>query len=391
MNKRILGWTGLAVAAAALGITCSGGNANQNEELDRAPIYATTYAAVGPGSGLDAALISSPFLGIFAPGERRLVSLTMGNLGTTPWSSTSFMLHWVPNTGFFGFSTQSVVPTVAPGQLATFGFPLVAPSTPGSYVFDAQMIFYSAVGGQFFGSRASIPFTVAGGAQPQLDAQLVSQQFPANPAPGTTFTATVVLQNTGSTTWSAGTGFLFYNRNNPVNTWGEVYVKSATVASGDNGIFLLKLKAPATLPASYLWQMYKVNTGFFGTLVNFPTAGGAGLHIVDATYGPNCGVPTNGPNPCNTAGFGCSTGVEPVGYALADIRLVCEGTSASPQCVYPPVPSVGVPATIVQRLGDPAVGCSKTYVAHYTCSGGPLKVLTVPAEANGSFVTFQCP
>jgi hypothetical protein len=382
MGKHILGSTGLAVAVGALGITCNS-NENRNEELGRAPIFTTTHGAALAPPAFDALFAGSSLEGaFFEPGERRVVNLILINSGTTAWSSSSFMLHWVPNTPFLGFANQSVVPTVGNGQSFTFSFPIVAPSTAGPATFDAQMILYSAAGGQFFGPRVSLLFTVSGIRQAELGASLVSENFPSNPVPGTTFTATVVMMNTGSQDWNDGTQFLFYNRNNPVNTWGLVYVRSPTVLSGNTGTFVLKLKAPTTLPASHLWQMYKVNTGFFGDLVNIQL--GNRLHIVDATYGPNCGVPLNGPNPCATD-INCID-ADSLFFALADIRASCEGSLAS-QCVYP-TPGTG---TILSRLGDPALGCSKNYVTHYQCAGGPLKSFTVPNEAAAGTVTFTCP
>jgi hypothetical protein len=358
---------------------CEHGAPNPEEE---APIYEVSESARAL-AGDGATLVVGNFGGnSFFPGERRQVSITMSNSGSTTWTTGgSYMLHWVNGT-FFGWGDTLVTTAVPPTGQNQFVFTLVAPTTPGVYSFKASMISYSAAGGAFFGQLVSTSVTVATTVTPQLDAALVSQNFPTGVSPGQSITATVVMQNKGTLTWPAGRQFLLYNRNNPVNAWGEVWVATATtVGPGAMATYKLQLKAPSTVPSAFLWQMYDSTVGFFGALVDVSTAQ-AGMHIVDSTYGPNCGVPLNGPNPCSNL-TNCITN-EPVGFGLSDMRAVCEGNTTG-SCVYPPT------SNILTRLGDPAFGCAKTYVTHYTCNGGAQKTTIVGAEAGFSTTTLTCP
>jgi outer membrane protein assembly factor BamB len=223
-------------------------------------------------AGDNASLVVGNFGGnSFAPGERRQVSITMANNGSTTWTTGgSYMLHWVNGT-FFGWGDTLVTTPVAPTGQNQFVFTLVAPTTPGTYTFKAQMISYTAGGGAWFGQQVSTQVTVASTVLAQLGSTLVSQNFPTVVSPGQSITATVVMQNTGSLTWPAGKQFLLYNRNNPVNAWGTVWVATATtVGPGGMATYTLKLKAPATVPNAFLWQMYDSSVGFFGQLVNVP-------------------------------------------------------------------------------------------------------------------------
>lgn len=44
----------------------------------------------------------------------------------------------------------------------------------------------------------------------------------------------------------------------------------------------------------------------------------------------------------------------------------------------------------VGGIGDPAVGCGKSYVASYKCGTGPLKGVNISPEASGKVATFTC-
>jgi hypothetical protein len=150
----------------------------------------------------------------------------------------------------------------------SFVFSIVAPSTPGTYRPALAMFDYNGGMGGFFGPIVNYTVNVSTTSVPQYGATLMSQNFPAHVSPGQTFTATVVMQNSGSVAWDT-TNFFLYNRNNPVNLWGLVWVHpSAAVAPGASGSFLLHLRGPATLPSAFLWQMYLPSFGFFGDLVS---------------------------------------------------------------------------------------------------------------------------
>lgn len=44
----------------------------------------------------------------------------------------------------------------------------------------------------------------------------------------------------------------------------------------------------------------------------------------------------------------------------------------------------------VGGIGDPAIGCGKSYVASYKCGTGPLKGVSISPEASGKVATFTC-
>jgi peptidoglycan/LPS O-acetylase OafA/YrhL len=87
----------------------------------------------------------------------------------------------------------------------------------------------------------------------------------------------------------------------------------------------------------------------------------AGLEILSATYGGNCGAPG--------------------GNATVDVRAACSGKA---RCNY---------VVDVDNLGDPVGGCGKDFVATYQCPG-KSNALTreVPAEAGfRTAIEFSCP
>jgi len=86
---------------------------------------------------------------------------------------------------------------------------------------------------------------------------------------------------------------------------------------------------------------------------------GGRMRIVSATYGLNCGAPR--------------------GNATWHIAEACDGTS---NCNYP---------IDVNALGDPSVGCPKTYAVEYRCAGGATRTASAAEGAGpGTIVTLQC-
>jgi hypothetical protein len=44
-----------------------------------------------------------------------------------------------------------------------------------------------------------------------------------------------------------------------------------------------------------------------------------------------------------------------------------------------------------QKIGEAAAGCPKDLSVAYRCQqGGPLRTMTLPAEANGKMVSLDC-
>jgi hypothetical protein len=362
------------IAACALAAGCS--NSPKERAPEGAAIHATSFEALGgPFNAL--AVAGSEFNATFAPGERRQVSVVVTNTGGIDWTSNQVMLHWVPNTPFLAWANTAIVPTVAVGGGQTLRFSITAPATAGPTTFSAMM-FLAGTGGGFFGNRLNVPITVGAGT-PVLGATLISQNFPSTVAAGAAFSVSVVLQNSGSTTWAAGSNFLFYNRNSPANVWGQVYAKTtADVTPGNNGTYALNLKAPATgAPSAFLWQMYDSQVGFFGDLVNAPVT------VTTGGGGGDAGVPDSGPD----AGCLYDAGVP-----------VCTAPTCDPSlCPFPsPPPVIGIytvqgnrSASIVS--GDSVSGCMTMQQAtafsgdvNITWSDAFQSYVVTPLTATGS-------
>lgn len=140
-------------------------------------------------------------------GESRQVAVTMRNTGSTTWSyANCFRLgsHGAYDP-FFDANVRFNLPTatVAPDAETTFVFTLDAPTTEGTYLTDWQMIEAAHCGGVgWFGEVASQEVDVS--CEP--DAEVVSFNPPASMVCGEVKTAQVTLKNTGSTTWTHGSG-----------------------------------------------------------------------------------------------------------------------------------------------------------------------------------------
>ncbi|PKN59348.1 MAG: hypothetical protein CVU56_01410 [Deltaproteobacteria bacterium HGW-Deltaproteobacteria-14] len=85
------------------------------------------------------------------------------------------------------------------------------------------------------------------------------------------------------------------------------------------------------------------------------------IDVREATYGGNCGAPD--------------------GNATSHLADTCEG---QPSCRY---------VIDFEALGDPAPGCSKSYRARWSCTGGgPAQRIEVPAEAGAKHeIALRCP
>lgn len=83
-----------------------------------------------------------------------------------------------------------------------------------------------------------------------------------------------------------------------------------------------------------------------------------GIHIDSATYGQNCGTQ--------------------YGNATWSVRQECEGRW---QCGY---------QISVNKIGDPAYGCSKDFRVEYTCPNGYRQTAYAYPEANTQSVFLSC-
>lgn len=225
----------LVAALLLVMVGCSGDGLEEvgTVELEAAP------------AGSNAQFVSSTIPASLFPGERRVVTVTMLNNGATPgtndWNSTYELFRVSTN---FGWSKKSVGGTVPVGSNHTFSFVITAPSSDGSYTFEARM----RVGGSLFGELVSIPITVSSAVTPMWGCTFDSgaSTVPTTLAPGENRAVSIVVNNTGTATWGSS-GFYLASKDSPTNLWGNtISAVSKSVAPGGSATFNFTIKAPAT-------------------------------------------------------------------------------------------------------------------------------------------------
>jgi hypothetical protein len=120
---------------------------------------------------------------------------------------------------------------VAPGAVVTFTFTINAPSTPGAYKFQWQML---QVGVGWFGDRtANVQVPVL---SPVLDeARFVIQFVPATMTAGQPYDVGIKMRNTGASTWTAAGGYKRFRKTTGNAQWsvtgGEIPASASTGAT----------------------------------------------------------------------------------------------------------------------------------------------------------------
>ena len=100
-------------------------------------------------------------------------------------------------------------------------------------------------------------------------AQFVSQSAPSSMAAGQTYSVSVTMKNTGTTTWTAAASYKLGSQNPQDNgTWGngrQILAAGDSIASGQSKTFTFNVVAPAT-PGTYnfQWQMLQEYVQWFG-------------------------------------------------------------------------------------------------------------------------------
>jgi cysteine-rich repeat protein len=230
----------------------------------------TSITVAGPSS-LNAALVSQDFPTVMAPGESRVVNVTLNNNGTQTWLTGGDYTLYTKNTpaSLWGHTQTDVAATTAAGANHTFAFVVTAPATPGSYNHRWQMRKLSGADAGFFGVSIDVPVVVDANATGQYNAAVVSQNIPGLITVGDSTVFAITMQNTGTSAWT-GSNFGLHSRNTPTSLWGTNSVAlggAETVAANATRTFNINVTAPTT-PGVYdsLWQMRQLNggIGFFG-------------------------------------------------------------------------------------------------------------------------------
>ena len=207
------------------------------------------------------------------PGQAFTANMKFLNTGTQTWSGANFYLasQNPPLNQFWGGNGVPLGQfVVAPGQLLDVTFNASAPPTPGNYNFQWQM--YQVGGVLFFGDISPNIVIQVGSAPPPPpppptnNADFVSQDGPSTMTAGQTYSITVVMRNSGTSTWSPTSHRLGSQNPQDNTTWGTHRVSlSSSVAPGATAPFTFNVTAPTT-PGTYncQWKMVQEGVEWFG-------------------------------------------------------------------------------------------------------------------------------
>jgi len=166
-----------------------------------------------------------------------------------------------------GWTQKTMGSNVLPGGSKTFSQTLTAPSTAGTYTLYTRL---NNADDLYFGPSYGLTINVGG----VNDASVVSVTAPSTVTAGKTFTATVVMNNNGTTTWTTAAGYKLGSQTPQDNTtWGFSRVAlAASTAPGANATFTFTATAPTT-PGTYAfdWRMVQESVQWFGATATGPS------------------------------------------------------------------------------------------------------------------------
>jgi endonuclease/exonuclease/phosphatase family metal-dependent hydrolase len=222
-------------------------------------------AATARAQGVDdAALIDVDLPPTLSCGQTYQASVTMQNTGETTWTEgEAIRLGAIEDSDDLGGPGRVSLPpgvSVPPNGAYTFTMTLTAPTTPGTYRTDWQML---REGVARFGQVAAQNVVVSCAA-PVNGARIVSVTKPELIAPGGTAKVSIIVENAGTTTWIPTTYFLGAAENDM--TWGLNRVPlDGPVAPGHQKVFTFTITAPSTTGLhNFRWRMVQEHVEWFG-------------------------------------------------------------------------------------------------------------------------------
>ena len=213
----------------------------------------------------NATFVSQNVPSTMVAGQTYDVWIIMKNTGESTWSAASnYKLgsQNPDNNTTWGKSSVALAAPVVPGEDAYFYFKVTAPYTPGNYNFQWSMGRYDY---WFASSTANVVVNVT--APTGNNATFVTQSVPATMTAGQTYSVSVTMKNTGTSTWSAANNYKLGSQNPADNTtWGPSRATlAASVAPGAQYTFTYNITAPTTLGThNFQWGMIREGTGWFG-------------------------------------------------------------------------------------------------------------------------------
>ena len=230
------------------------------------PNLALSVIAPSPVAN-DALFVSQNVPTAMNPGQIYIASVTMANVDSSAWTTDRRFRLGAQNPAnnlTWDINRVGLPGNIPAGANATFDFQVTAPTTPGAYNFQWQMVLDDA-GAGFFGGRSSDLVIIVGA--PGDNAQFIQQTVPLTLTPGQSFTALITLRNSGGSAWTADGGYQLGSQSPADNlTWGFNRTDlPAAVPPGQSVDFSFQLTAPSE-PGTYdfQWQMVRAVTGFFG-------------------------------------------------------------------------------------------------------------------------------
>ena len=241
-----------------------------------------------------ATLISEDIPDTMIAGNTYTVHLTVKNTGTSTWTKAGgYKLGAVNDSDPFTAARHALgdADTIASGQTKTFTITMKAPTKPGQYTTDWQMLH----GAQWFKTSALVTQSVT--VRNGDDATLVSEDIPATMTAGQSYTVHITVRNTGGTTWTASNRYKLgaVGETDPFALSRIHLDASDSIAPGSEKTFTFTMKAPLKA-GSYItdWRMIQERTTWFGpVLVRKAVTVKAGSGATSTTASPAASAPLN--------------------------------------------------------------------------------------------------
>jgi RHS repeat-associated protein len=218
----------------------------------------------------NAQFVSQTVPAAMTAGQGYGVNVLMRNTGNTTWSAHGDigLASANPRSNNTWNAVRIDQPaTTSPGETASYAFQVVAPAAPGTYNFQWNMV---QDGVEWFGAPSD-NVVVAVNAAPSNGAAAIAMQVPPL-IQGQNATVSVTIQNTGTTTWPAGSNYKLGSKDPDENLiWGVQRVDLANdVAPGQQTTFTFPITAPAAGTYTMQWQMMQRYVQWFGDVASAP-------------------------------------------------------------------------------------------------------------------------
>ena len=236
-------------------------------------------------------LVSEDIPATMTPGQSFNATVRVRNNGYGTWQGSGVCLYSLDNSvglapldfNKWG-SASTCVPVTAPlaeGEEFVFSFPITAPLTETNHtlvrgISDRNAPSLTGGVGIFSKNNPCLNLTINVVGTPPLDATVSSNGIPTEMAPGETRTVQVVMQNTGTESWTGASGnYALFSNNSPTSLWGPSYTlvpSDVTVNTSGSATFTFNVTAPeAEGTYASKWQMKKLTglgAGFFGEAID---------------------------------------------------------------------------------------------------------------------------